>query len=147
MGGPEKLEGGLSYYLLPPESFMDIIYNPTHFILYVTFICTTCGLFSKFWLEMSGRSTIDVLRMFHESEIEIASKQKKSIFKELDKNIPIAAVLGGVFIGFLSIFSDMIGTIGSGTSLLLIINIIYYYYEQFSKEKDVYSKLVNSVEF
>lgn len=62
MGGPEKLEGGLSYYLMPPENFSEIIYNPIHFIIYMTFIIGSCGLFSKMWLEMSGRSAIDILR-------------------------------------------------------------------------------------
>lgn len=62
MGGPEKLEGGLAYYLMPPETFTDLIYNPVHFLVYLAFIVISCALFSKLWLEMSGRSTVDILR-------------------------------------------------------------------------------------
>lgn len=51
------------------------------------------------------------------------------MYKVLEKHIPVAAFVGGVFIGVLSVFSDLIGTIGSGTGLLLVVNIIYSYYE------------------
>lgn len=47
----------------------------------------------------------------------------------MNKLIPIAAVFGGMCIGVLTIVSDLIGTIGSGTGLLLVVNIIYGYYE------------------
>lgn len=55
--------------------------------------------------------------------------QNASLYKYLKKHIPVAAILGGVFIGFLSVFSDLIGTIGSGTGMLLVVNIIYNYYD------------------
>jgi len=61
-GGVEKLEGGLAYYFMPPENISDVIYDPVHFIVYFIFITTCCGLFSKFWLEISGRSATDILR-------------------------------------------------------------------------------------
>ncbi len=50
-------------------------------------------------------------------------------------------------IGMLTVVSDLLGTIGSGTGLLLVVNIIYGYYEEFKKEKDVYAKIRNAVEF
>ena len=62
MGGPAKLEGGLAYYLMPPESITDIYYDPLHFIIYFAFIVISCGMFSKLYLEISGRSSVDVLR-------------------------------------------------------------------------------------
>ena len=57
------------------------------------------------------------------------SNREESIYKRLNKLIPIAAVFGGICIGVLSVVSDLIGTIGSGTGLLLVVNIIYGYYE------------------
>lgn len=61
-GGPEKLEGGFAYYLMPPENISEIMYDPIHFIIYVVFITSSCALFSHFWLDLSGRSATDVLR-------------------------------------------------------------------------------------
>lgn len=124
------MEGGLAYYLMPPDRVSDIIYDPVHFIIYVIFIISSCALFAHFWLELSGRSATDILRQFHENNYALAGiKSEESIYKVLKKNIPIAAVLGGIFIGLLSVFSDLIGCIGSGTGLLLVVNIIYSYYE------------------
>jgi protein transport protein SEC61 subunit alpha len=41
---------------------------------------------------------------------------------------PVAAACGGMIIGLISIFSDLIGVIGSGTGILLSVSIIYGYY-------------------
>jgi protein transport protein SEC61 subunit alpha len=148
LGGPEKLEGGLAYYLVPPNTFTDILYNPTHFIIYLIFIISSCALFSKFWLELSGRSTTDVLRQFHENDMIITGYNSDNYtYKQLKKSIPIAAVFGGMCIGLLSVISDLLGTIGSGTGLLLVVNIIYGYFEQFSKESDKFEKFRKAVEF
>lgn len=148
MGGREKLEGGLAYYLMPPNSFTDIMYNPTHFIIYMFFIVSSCALFSKFWLELSGRSTTDILRQFHENNMTIAGKTSdSSMYRHLNRAIPIAAVFGGMCIGLLSVISDLIGTIGSGTGLLLVVNIIYGYFEQFSKQSNKFEQIKRAVEY
>lgn len=147
-GGVEKLEGGLAYYFMPPENISDVIYDPVHFIVYFIFITTCCGLFSKFWLEISGRSATDILRQFHENGYTIAgAKNDESIYKILNKHITTAAIFGGICIGVLSVFSDLIGTVGSGTGMLLVVNIIYGYFEQYKDENDMSSKIRNTVEF
>lgn len=40
-----------------------------------------------------------------------------------------------MIIGLISIFSDLIGVIGSGTGILLSVSIIYGYYEKLVKDK------------
>ena len=57
------------------------------------------------------------------------SSKDSSLYKQLNKLIPIAAIFGGMCIGFLSVLSDLLGTIGSGTGMLLVVNIIYGYFE------------------
>jgi len=39
-------------------------------------------------------------------------------------------------IGALTVMSDFLGAIGSGTGILLAVTIIYGYFEQFKKEKE-----------
>ena len=46
----------------------------------------------------------------------------------MNKYIPIAAACGGMCIGLLSVVSDLLGAIGSGTGILLSVSIIYGYY-------------------
>lgn len=54
----------------------------------------------------------------------------------MNKNIPIAAMVGGMCVGLLTIFADFMGAIGSGSGILLAVNIIYGYFEQIHKEKN-----------
>ena len=146
--GQEELVGGLSYYLLPPNTIADIFNNPSHFVIYLAFIVASCALFSKLWLELSGRSSRDVLKTFHDNNVTIAGLNRDTaMIKQLNRNIPIAAVFGGICIALLSVFSDLIGTIGSGTGILLVVNIVYGYYESFKKDSDPNEKLFSSVEF
>jgi len=44
--------------------------------------------------------------------------------------IPTAAMLGGVFIGFLTVVGDLFNVAGSSTGILLSISILYGYYEK-----------------
>lgn len=117
-GGGPKLIGGFAYYLTPPQSFMDLVYNPQHGLFYFIFIMITCALFSKLWLEMSGRSTADVVRQIADQKLFIQGGRKESMHKKLDRYIPTAAVFGGMCIGVLTIVADLLGAIGSGTLCL-----------------------------
>lgn len=60
--------------------------------------------------------------------MSIAGHQDISTINVLNKHIPVAAALGGMIIGLISIFSDLVGAIGSGTGILLSVSIIYGYY-------------------
>ena len=62
MGGMQTVPvGGLIYYLSPPRSFSEAIFDPIHTFFYCVFILGTCALFSKTWIEVSGSSPKDVL--------------------------------------------------------------------------------------
>ena len=60
--------------------------------------------------------------------MNISGYQSSSTEKVLNKYIPVAAACGGMIIGLISIFSDLVGAIGSGTGILLSVSIIYGYY-------------------
>jgi protein transport protein SEC61 subunit alpha len=76
----------------------------------------------------------DVVRQFVEQDLYIEGKEKEdSMVKHLNRYIPTAAALGGIFVGLLTVFADMIGAIGSGTGILLAVNIIFSFYEQYEK--------------
>jgi len=70
----------------------------------------------------------------------IKGYQEISTVQALNKYIPVAAYLGGMLIGLISIFSDLMGAIGSGTGILLAVSIIYGYYEKLVKEKKTNQK-------
>ena len=139
--GREQLIGGFTFYLKPPDGLTAVINDPFHFMVYFLIIVISSGVFAKLWLEISGRSPVDVLRQIKDSGMKIGGTSGKNLpmIKVLDKNIGTAAVLGGVLIGVFSIFSDLIGTIGSGTGIMLTVSIIYSYYEKVKDELKEFS--------
>merc|ERR1712010_239427 len=52
--------GGLAYFVSPPGNLSEILEDPLHALVYLTFMLTACALFSKTWIEVSGSSPNDV---------------------------------------------------------------------------------------
>jgi len=64
MGSTSIPIGGLAYYVSPPATLAEILFDPFHAIFYFTFILVSCALFSKTWIEVSGSSPKDVAKSF-----------------------------------------------------------------------------------
>eukprot|EP00996_Jenningsia_fusiforme_P000459 NODE_1402_length_1550_cov_130.055296_g1263_i0.p1 GENE.NODE_1402_length_1550_cov_130.055296_g1263_i0~~NODE_1402_length_1550_cov_130.055296_g1263_i0.p1 ORF type:complete len:496 (-),score=97.78 NODE_1402_length_1550_cov_130.055296_g1263_i0:63-1490(-) len=128
--------GGLAYYVSAPNSFGDMLADPFHAIFYVVFVLTTCALFSKAWIDVSGSSARDVAKQLREQQMVLRGHRniESSMVKELNRYIPTAAAFGGMCIGALTVAADFLGAIGSGTGILLAVTIIYQYFEIFTKE-------------
>jgi len=126
--------GGLAYYVSPPTSMAEILYDPFHALFYLIFILTSCALFSKTWIEVSGSSPRDVAKQLRDQDMIIKGFREKSVITVLNRYIPTAAAFGGMCIGALTVLADFMGAIGSGTGILLAVTIIFQYYEMFAKE-------------
>lgn len=107
--------GGLAYYVSPPHSVAEIMYDPIHALFYLAFILSSCALFSKTWIEVSGSSSRDVARQLKDQNMTIAGHHSSkgqtdaSVVKVLDRYIPIAAAFGGMCIGALTVVADFMG--------------------------------------
>jgi protein transport protein SEC61 subunit alpha len=89
-------------------------------------------MLGRLWLEVSGMHSKDVVKSLVEQDLYIAGREKtESMVRYLNRYIPVAAALGGIMVGLLTVFADMLGAIGSGTGILLAVNIIYSFYELF----------------
>jgi len=135
MGSTSVPVGGLAYYVSPPTSLSDLLYDPFHAIVYLTFILTSCALFSKTWIEVSGSSPRDVAKQLRDQDMVIRGFRDKSVLSVLNRYIPTAAAFGGMCIGALTVLADFMGAIGSGTGILLAVTIIFQYFEMFVKEQ------------
>lgn len=96
---------------------------------------TCCALFSKLWIEISGEGPKDIAKRLKNEEMVLTGHRNTSVVKTLNRYIPIAAACGGIMIGLLTVIADFLGAIGSGTGILLAVNIIYGYFEKFYKEQ------------
>jgi len=114
---------------------LEIVYDPLHAILYIAFVLTSCALFSKTWIEVSGSSARDVAKQLRDQQMVMKGHRESSLVTILNRYIPTAAAFGGMCIGALTVIADFMGAIGSGTGILLAVTIIYQYFEIFYKEK------------
>ena len=112
---------GLAYYMSPPFSISEALLDPIHTAVYLVYIITACALFSKTWVEVSGSSPRDVAKQLKDQGLVMAGHREQSMYKELKRVIPTAAAFGGAVIGLLSCVSDLMGALGSGTSILLAV--------------------------
>jgi len=134
-GGGAMPVGGIAYYISPPHSFAEIIYDPFHAVFYLVFILTSCALFSKTWIEVSGASARDVAKQLRDSQMVMKGHRDSALVHVLNRYIPTAAAFGGMCIGALTVIADFMGAIGTGTGILLSVTIIYQFYEAFMKEQ------------
>ena len=133
-GGHSIPVGGLAYYISPPQSILDFAKDPFHTLFYIAFMLVSCGFFSKTWIDVSGSGVGDVARNLQDQGYMIEGFRENRIKDKLKRYIPIAATFGGMCIGLLTIFADLLGAIGSGTGILLAVTIIYSFYEEISKD-------------
>merc|ERR1719262_1523944 len=126
--------GGIAYYISPPHSFGDIWDDPIHAILYVAFVLSTCALFSKTWIDVSGSSARDVAKQLKDQQMMMPGYRDSELPRVLNRYIPTAAAFGGMCIGALTIVADFLGAIGSGTGILLAVTIIHELFEAVVKE-------------
>ena len=112
---------GVAYYMSPPLDLTAALTDPVHTVVYITFMLTACAVFSKTWIEVSGSAPRDVAKQLKEQGLTMAGHREQSMYKELKRVIPTAAAFGGACIGALSVASDLIGALGSGTGILLAV--------------------------
>ena len=127
-GGGMRPVGGLAYYISPPESLAEALADPLQGICYFIFIISACGYFSRMWIDVSGASPKDVVKQLRDQGLVVNGYRTESMISVFNRYIPVAAACGGMIIGLISIFSDLIGVIGSGTGILLAVSIVYGYY-------------------
>merc|ERR1711862_217321 len=98
--------------------------DPIHAIFYVAFVLTSCALFSRTWVDVSGSSARDVAKQLKDQQMMMPGYRDSDLPRVLNRYIPTAAAFGGACIGALTVLADFLGAIGSGTGILLAVTII-----------------------
>ena len=86
-GGGSQPVGGLAYYVSPPRTMLEIVYDPIHAILYISFVLTSCALFSKTWIEVSGSSARDVAKQLRDQQMVMKGHRESSLMAILNRYI------------------------------------------------------------
>jgi preprotein translocase subunit SecY len=142
--------GGLMYFLAPingPQNWMWWAYDLGHPVwevilrlsIDITFMVVGGAIFALFWIKTAGLDSKDVARQIQLSGMSIPGYRRNPqvLEKYLDRYIPKVTIIGGVFIGLLSVVANLFGVIGavSGTGLLLTVSITYRLYEEIASQQ------------
>ncbi len=96
-------------------------------------------LFAIFWVETTGMGSTRVAKQIQKSGMQIPGfrRNEQVIEKVVSRYIPKVTVIGGAFIGILTLCASMFGLIGNGggTGMLLAVSIIYQLYEKVASEQ------------
>ena len=145
-----RAQDGLMYFLSPiygPEDWMFWAYDLGHAAwevmlrLGIDIIIMVVGgaIFALFWVKTAGLDSSNVARQIQMSGMHIPGYRRnvQVLEKYLERYIPRITVIGGVFIGLLSVFANLFGVIGAvgGTGLLLTVSIVYRLYEEIASEQ------------
>ncbi|HOD85754.1 MAG TPA: preprotein translocase subunit SecY [Methanoculleus sp.] len=141
---------GLMWYIAPinqPQDWMwwiaDLGHAPWEILLRmgidVGVMVIGGAIFALFWVKTAGLDSKAVARQIQRSGMQIPGYRRnvQVLEKYLDRYIPRITVIGGVFIGLLSVVANLFGVIGAvgGTGLLLAVSITYRLYEEIASQQ------------
>jgi protein transport protein SEC61 subunit alpha len=129
--------GGLAFYTTAPRGIEQVVERPERAAIYLVILIAACMVFSAIWLETAGMGPRDVSKQLLDADMQIPGfrRNPKVLEKYLERYIPIAALLGGLFVAVLAGFADFLGALGTGTGILLTTGIIKQYSEIIAKER------------
>ena len=105
-------------------------------ILFITFFST---LFAVVWVKTSGMDSSAQAKKIAESGLQVAGFRQDTRVVEtiLDRYIMPLTVMGGAAIGLLAASTDLLGALVSGTSILLVIMIMFQFYQNIAQQHSV----------
>jgi len=133
----DPLKGSLAYYVSSPRSLQYAAEDPIRAVVYVAIFVLLCVMFSIMWIEVGGMGPRDVAEQLIDAGIQIPGRRRtvKSIERLMKRYIPTVSILGGAIIGLIAAVSDLFNVFGSGTGVLLSVDIAYQYYQLLVRER------------
>ena len=105
-------------------------------LTHIIFYAGLATLFSIFWVKTSGMGAKEQAQKISASGLQISGfRQDVRILESvLDRYIMPLTVMGGAAIGLLAAATDLLGALSSGTAILLVIMIMYQFYQKIAEQ-------------
>jgi preprotein translocase subunit SecY len=134
---PSTPTGGILYYVTAPRGLDIVALDPTRAVLYILFMVGIVVLFGRLWIELGGLSAKSAAKNLLDAEVQIPGfrRSNQPVENLLQKYIPSVTIIGSMILGLLAGTSDVLGTFGSGTGMLLTVDILINYYNLLVREK------------
>ena len=136
-GGTATPTGGVLYYITPPRGLEAATADPMRAVVYVIFLTGIVTVFSRLWVELGGLSARTAARNLLDADVQVPGfrRSEGSVETLLNRYIPSLTLLSGMIIGLLAGVSDVLNVFGTGTGILLLVNIMVSYYQTLVKEQ------------
>jgi len=131
MGSTNLLELFIRGGFLPKYLFQGI----THMLFFMMF----STVFAIFWVKTSGMDAKAQAHKIASSGLQVAGfRQDERILESiLSRYIMPLTVMGGLAIGLLASITDLLGALVSGTAILLVIMIMFQFYQNIAQQHSV----------
>lgn len=128
---------GLAFYMQRPSPITSPEFSVFHALFYTIILIILSAIFSKFWVETANMDSKTVAKQLQEGGMHIPGFRGdiRIIEKVLNKYIPPLTIVGGIVVGLLAAFADILGALGGGMGVLLTVGIVYQMYEQMAKDQ------------
>jgi len=123
--------GGLVKYITAPIGLQNVVQDPVRAAVYAVLMVLLCVAFSVVWIEVGGMSPSDVADQLIDAGMQVpgfrrARRPLEMLFK---RYIPTLTIIGGAIVGLIAVVSDFLGVFGTGIGILLMVDILYQYYQ------------------
>jgi len=120
-----------------PRNLTSVMEDPLRAIIYLLLMISFSVVFAIFWVEVGGLSAPKVAEQLIDAGMQVPGFRRNPIVisKIIEKHIYIVTILGGLIIGIIAGVADLINVFGSGVGILLMIGILFQYYELLTQEQ------------
>ncbi|NCO17791.1 preprotein translocase subunit SecY [Candidatus Pacearchaeota archaeon] len=128
LGSTNILDLAIKGGLLPQYLLQGLVHTVAF-----TFLCT---VFSIFWVKSSQMDAKSQASKIAASGLQVAGfRQDIRILESiLDRYVMPLTVMGGIAIGLLASFTNLLGALVSGTAILLVIMIMFQFYKSIAQQ-------------
>lgn len=105
-------------------------------IIHIIVFALLCMVFSIFWVKSSGMDAKAQAKKIASSGLQVAGfRQDIRVLESiLERYVMPLTVMGGLAIGILASFTDLLGALVSGTAILLVIMIMFQFYQNIAQQ-------------
>lgn len=128
---------GLADIVVPPTSPQQVASAPLNALLYLAIFVPLCVAFSWVWIYLAGMGPRDVAEQLQDAEMFIPGFRRdvRTMEEYLSRYLIGVSLLSGLIVALLSAFGDFMGSLGSGTGILLAVGIAQQMYQEVSRQR------------
>jgi len=124
---------GAVYWFTSPSRISSLIRNPGLEFTRMVIVIVIIAAFSYAWTEVNGTSAGNVAIQLKKNKLLIRGYRAKSLYKVLNRYIPVCAYCGGATLGMVTIIATLLGSVSSGSGTLMAVGIVIKIWEKITK--------------